>query len=189
MTITAAVEVVAERYKAVGAVLGPLFSRPADLNIRRLGAGRSYTVGLVPRGVNPATVTAPDQVRVQTKGVGVFANYYEVWIPLVGSPNYYLERAYLHLHRKLSREDRDLQLLSLHCDPALAKDSSSYVYKRGPHLHIGGAHPNIDRAHVSLCVGDEELGGSDVDSITYKLAAAVEMISDEFFPHYLPQAA
>jgi hypothetical protein len=146
-------------------------------------------VGLVPRGTNPVTITAPDQIRVPTKETGIFANYYEVWQPQVGSANYELERAYLHLHRKLSRDDRDMQILCLHCDPALSPGSASYIYKRGPHLHIGGAAPNIDRAHVSLCIGDAELGGADLDTLTFKLAAAVEMISEEFFPHYVPIAA
>ena len=189
MAISAAIDVVAERHKAAASVLEPLFTRRADINMRRLGAGRSFIVGLVPRGINPATVTAPDQVRVPTKEKGIFANYYEVWLPQPGSPNYELERAYLHLHRKLGRDDQDVQLLSLHCDPSIEADIGSYIYKRGPHLHIGGASPNIDRAHVSLCVGDVDLGGADIDALTFKLAAAVEMISDEFFPHYAPLAA
>jgi len=189
LTIVAPVHVVAERYRAASAVLEPLFSRKADMNVRRLGAGRSFVVGLVPRGVNPATITAPDHLRVPTRATGVFINYYEVWLPLSGSSDYQLERVYLHVYRRANREDVDQQLLSLHCDPALAVGSDSYIYKRGPHLHVGGAIPNIDRAHVSLCIGDDDLGGKDVDSLTYKFAVAVEMISDEFFPHYVGIAA
>ena len=184
MTIEASIDVVTSRWKTVPRIVEPLFAKRSDAHGGRLGAGRTFTVGLTPRSGRAETITAPDQVRVPTKVRGLFANYYEVWIPDQRGTTFKMDRAYLHLHRQRHRDDDDVQLLSLHCDPALPTSQPAYIYKRGPHLHVGGASPNIDRAHISLCLGDVELGGADVDALTDRFSQAVRMISEEILEFY-----
>lgn len=185
MPITASIEEVVKRPKAVIAIIAPLFDDLRRIEVRRLGVGRNYVVGLVAKGVDPSSVTVPDEMRIATKAVGIFINYHEVWLPDSGSATYEMERAYLHVHQKTSRDAPDRQILSLHCDPKLEPTDASFRYKRGPHIHLGGADPNIDRAHISVCLTDANMGGNDVGAISSTLSAAVSMIDAEIFPHYL----
>ncbi len=48
--------------------------------------------------------------------------------------------------------------------------------------HLEGADPNVSRAHISLCISDEELGGTDLRGIMFTMADAVRMIAAELFP-------
>jgi hypothetical protein len=61
------------------------------------------------------------------------------------------------------------------------------VYKRGPHLHVGGGSPNIDRAHISLCVNDNAFGGGTIEELTATFSKCVTMINDEILPRYSEQ--
>lgn len=92
-----------------------------------------------------------------------------------------LDRAYLHLHLKSLD---DLQAASLHCDPMTEKSEVNYTYKRGPHLHIAGATPDISRAHVSLCVSDRAKGGNNLGSLTSTLKSGLSLLVDELIPAY-----
>jgi hypothetical protein len=60
----------------------------------------------------------------------------------------------------------------------------SYAYKRGPHLHILGGDPAIDKSHVAVCVNDKNYGGANISDLTESLAAATAMISAEILPQY-----
>jgi hypothetical protein len=173
-----------KRPKTVVAIIAPLFADRGKIEVRRLGVGRNFVVGLLPRGIDPSSVTAPDQLRIATKVPGIFVNYHEIWLPDSVSAFYEMERAYLHVHQKASRDAPDRQILSLHCDLKLQPGDASFRYKRGPHLHVGGADPNIDRAHISVCLNDPERGGNDVASLTSTLSEAVSMINSEILPHY-----
>ena len=87
----------------------------------------------------------------------------------------------MHMHL-IMRDARSRQVLSLHCDPELHRSDEHYLYRRGPHLHVEGADPSVDRAHISLCLLDAELGGGNIVRLTNSLTAAVRMIARELVP-------
>jgi hypothetical protein len=167
-------------------LLTPLVADRNRIMVAPLGAGQNFTLGVIPKNVAPADVAFPDTVRVPTKVEGVFLNYHEVWAPERTSDDYILNRSYMHVHLKRKQDSPDLQLLCLHCEPSLKqeKGDASFPYKRGPHLHIGGASPDIARAHIAICLNDSDFGGSDIDLLTKTLRAAVQMIRQEIFPRY-----
>lgn len=169
---------------AIGRLIEPLIANKTRIEVRRLGAGSTYTVGVLPKGTSPASVIAADQLRVPSRVPGVFFNYYEVWEPRERGAEFALERSYLHVYHKVSRDTPDKQLLSLHCDPLLDTQVPEHRYKKGPHLHVGGAVPNIDRAHLSLCVSDPDHGGADIARLSETLSEAIKMIGVEVFPRY-----
>jgi hypothetical protein len=177
-------KLIAARPRSVRENLICLVQRPDRMEVRPVGFGANVTIGCIPVGTNPATVTAPDQIRVPTRVPSIYFNYYEVWVPIRSSDRLLLERAYLHIHRRRDRDDQDVQLLALHTDPLLPDTAPSYIYKRGPHLHIGGANPNIDRAHIALCMNDPAQGGENLEMLTSTMAKCVAMIDQEVLPHY-----
>lgn len=165
-------------------LLAPLVGNPHRIDVRQISSGQSFTVALLPKGTAPASITAPDMVRVPSKAATVFINFYEVWLPKNASQVFYLERSYLHVHEQENRDAADSQLLSLHCDPTISSAVASYKLKRAPHLHIGGTAPNISRAHIGLCLNDAEFGGQTVEQLTSTLRLAISMIATEIFPFY-----
>jgi hypothetical protein len=172
-----------DRRKDVIRLITPLVDRNR-VEVRPLVGGQTYTLGLLSKGQDPAAVDSPSLVRVPTRSAGVFINYYEVWRLERETNDYLLDRAYMHLHLKRTERAPDIQLLCLHCDPLVAANDESFRYKKGPHLHVLGATPNIDRAHISLCLNDPNHGGGDVDTLTASLELAVKMIQREIFPRY-----
>ncbi|WP_414473573.1 hypothetical protein [Microvirga sp. M2] len=172
------------RRKDVIRLVAPLVADRNRIDARPVGAGQNHTLGVLPKGQAPAAVLSPDSIRVPTKVDGVFFNYYEVWILVPKTSDYLLERAYMHIHLKKTKDAPDRQLLCLHCDPLLKATDQSYVYKRGPHLHVGGAAPNIDRSHIAICLNDPQFGGADLQSLTQTFQAAIKMIEKEILPSY-----
>ena len=172
-----------ERSRAVSNISTPILADRGKVEVRRIGIGRnSYTLGVLPRGFDAAAIRNPEEPRVPTRVEKLFVNYYEVWLPDTLSSNFRLERAYMHLHVSYGREAGDRRILSLHCDPALSPKADHYRYKRGPHLHIDGAEPRLDRAHIPLCLSDPDLGGKTALTLTGSLKAAVEMIKSQLLP-------
>ncbi|HTB04400.1 MAG TPA: hypothetical protein VK804_28370 [Bradyrhizobium sp.] len=107
-------------------------------------------------------------------------NYYESWKQGGKADEYYLDRAYMHIH--LAAGSLPQQIFSLHCDPSLHPSSGHFQYKRGPHVHVEGAKPNVSHAHISLCLMDQNLGGADLPTLTLSFGQAVKMIADELLP-------
>jgi hypothetical protein len=173
-----------ERRPAIIRLLAPLVADRGRIEIRRIGAGLTYTLGVLNKGQSPNLITDADLIRVPTLVRGVFLNYYEVWVSDRDSGEYVLDRAYMHVHLKKADEAPDRQILCLHCDPRLSTQHQSFAYRRGPHLHVLGASPNIDRSHISVCLTDPQHGGADVHVLTQTLQLAVKMIEREIFPHY-----
>ncbi|MEC9067785.1 MAG: hypothetical protein VX569_10955 [Pseudomonadota bacterium] len=169
------------RFGDVAALIAPLLSPEDYFEAARLTAVRDYTIGILPFGYAAETVMDPSNVRFPTNWDDVFFNYHERWVPIDGGRRFALERAYLHLY--LSSLD-DLQAASLHCDPMLEKSEVNYRYKRGPHLHIAGAIPDISRAHVSVCVADTARGGNNLGSLTSTFKAGLRLLIDELIPSY-----
>lgn len=170
------------RPTAIAALVRPLLRSPKSTSVRPLGFA-DHVLGVVPNGLNPSQ-TAPDQIRVPCTRVGIFMNYHERWTQSIIDQAWSLDRAYLHIYRKRSREDRDVQLLCLHCDPDLKDTSHSAVYKTGPHLHIRGGEPALDKAHLAICVNDADLGGTNISTLTETLRSAVRLIELEILPYY-----
>lgn len=171
------------RSKDVMRVLSPLVDRNR-IDVRSTPRSRTYTIGVLPRGYAAGSLDNPSSIRAPTKLDGVYFNYYEVWVIETKTNEYLLDRAYLHLHLKKTNSAQDAQVLCLHCDPQTSLSDGSTAYRRGPHLHIMGAIPNIDRAHIALCLNDPYYGGTDVHKLTRTLESAVKMIAREIFPRY-----
>ena len=162
-------------------ILAPLLPQPPNSSVRQLGLGRDrYILGVLPRNRVPTSVLNPEEAIVPTRLFGVSLNYYEIWRPLGGTEKYYLDRAYMHIHLTTGGAKR--QVLALHCDPALNPSEHHYQYKRGPHMHIEGAVPSVSRAHISVCLLDNELGGAEIGRLTTSFRAAVVMVAKELFP-------
>jgi hypothetical protein len=173
-----------QRRPAIIRLISPLVRDRNRIEIRQLPGGQNYTICLLNKGQSPSTIASADLIRVPTKIDGVFANYYELWLPERQSGRYLLERAYMHIYSKKNSQAQDKQILCLHCDPLIKTSDRSFAYKRGPHLHVIGATPNIDRSHISICLNDPNFGGADVQTLTLTLQSAVKMIEHEILPHY-----
>ena len=178
-------ELATKRQSAIRGLITPLVYDRNRIEVRRVGGAQTFTLSVINSGQSPASVINADWVRVKTKVDGVFINYYEVWVSDRDTKEYLLERAYMHVHLKKSNEAADKQILCLHCDPLLKSSDQSFSYKRGPHLHVLGASPNIDRSHIAICLTDPNYGGADIHILTHTLQSAVKMIEREIFPHYL----
>lgn len=169
------------RRTVVRRLLSPLLQTDHHTQVQQIGPGKNaFTLGALPIGAAPSPSINPEDPRVPTIVRRIFLNYYETWKHSPEDDNYLLDRAYMHIH--LQKSSNSKQLLSLHCDPCLSVSEQHYRYKRGPHLHLEGGDPNIDRAHISLCLHDSRLGGDSVDELTSMLREAVRMIKAEMFP-------
>jgi hypothetical protein len=167
------------------AILEPVLAQPERFEITRFPQVSNFTIGAVPRGYAVQTIMDPSSLRLRTRWEDIYFNYHEIW-RLGGKPQMYImDRAYLHFYLRNVEGLDELQALSLHCDPALDKNDAHYRYRRGPHFHIGGATPNIDRAHVSLCVSDAALGGNNLGALTRTLRDSLGMAIHEVIPQYI----
>lgn len=185
MTIGLPADRLFRRLTDVKLLIEPVLGDPARFEVARFPQTSDFTIGVVPRGYAVDMIMDPSSLRIKTRWEDLYFNYHEVWLSSVKTQKFIMERAYLHFYlRNLDGLD-ELQALSLHCDPALDKSHAHYRYQRGPHFHIGGASPNIDRAHVSLCVSDTALGGNNLGALTRTLSHSLGMVIDEFIPHYV----
>lgn len=171
-----------KRGATVRRLLSPLLVTNHQAHVQQIGPGKdAFTLGALPIGAVASPSINPEQPRVPTKIQRLFLNYYETWRLGTDGDVYLLDRAYLHIHlTKPSQETK--QLLSLHCDPCMLSSAQHYRYKRGPHLHIEGAEPSVDRAHISLCLHDDRLGGDTTQELTTIFGEAIRMIEKELFP-------
>jgi hypothetical protein len=164
-------------------LVGPLVADRNRIEIRPVGLGQNIRLGVINKGTIPQAILDVDLIRIPTKVRGVFLNYYELWLSQ-SNGNYDLDRTYLHLNLKRSSDETERQILCLHCDVTLQVSSTVSPFKLGPHLHVGGANPDISKAHIGICINDANKGGSTVESLTKTLSLAVSMISLEIFPRY-----
>jgi hypothetical protein len=179
--VTADAETLTNRGKLVRRLVEPLLPSPSRIFVKSVGARKNAYILAVVRNNEPELATLnPEQPLVQTRVNSVLLNYHEILHSLPQANDYYLERAYMHCY--LREEPRPRQILSLHCDPALAQGDVRFAYGRGPHLHLAGARPEVGRAHISLCLGDPDRGGSTLNDLMARFKAAVQMIADEIFP-------
>lgn len=169
------------RFDDLRSFISPLLSVSDLFEPQRLPSVRDYTIGILPFGYSAESVLDPSELRFPTKWDKIFFNYHERWVPIQGGKAFGLQRAYLHLYLSVLG---DLQAASLHCDPMMAKVESNYRYKRGPHLHLAGGLPDISRAHVSICVADNALGGNNLGSLTRTLQSGLGMLIEELIPVY-----
>lgn len=185
MTVGLPADRLVRRFNEVKAFLDPILERRDRFEVGRLPQAPEFTIGIVPRGYAVHTVIDPSALRLVSKWENIYFNYHEMWRPAGSAGRYLMDRAYLHFYIRDHEGERELQALSLHCDPALDRGESSFRYRRGPHLHIGGAEPNIDRAHLSLCVADAALGGNNLGALTKTLKGSLGLVVDEIIPQYL----
>lgn len=171
------------RQRDIRRILSPLVNDRNKIEIRPIGSGLTYTLGVVSAGFSPASITDANSIRVKTKVDGIYFNYYEVWVDLDRRGDYVLERAYLHIHQ-IAKSLADRQILCLHCDPLIKPGDVSYFYKRSPHLHVLGGSPDISKSHIAVCLNDKDYGGADIIALTKTLESAIKMIGIEIFPRY-----
>lgn len=164
-------------------LLRPLVADFTALNVRQLNGVADYVLGPVPFGSGFGNISDPDELRIPTRWDGLYFNYHEIW-QYDGSKFYDLNRAYLHLYLARGRSSDDLNTLCLHCDPVMKIGEQGYAYKRGPHLHLMTANPDIARAHISLCIGDNQFGGNKVSAVMSRMKKSVQLIADEVAPRY-----
>ena len=169
------------RYGDLKSLIAPLLSEADLFQAQRLPSVRDFTIGILPFGYSAESVLDPSEVRFPTNWAGIFFKYHERWISIEGGRAFGLERAYLHLYLSALG---DLQAASLHCDPMTEKTEPGYRYKRGPHLHIAGAIPDVSRAHVAICISDIARGGNNLGSLTRTLKSGLAMLVDELIPAY-----
>jgi hypothetical protein len=172
------------RPTAILNLIKPLLPNPPKAQVRRVGRGiASVTFGILPHGMAATPAVNPEDPRVPSRLTGLFLNYYETWRAADRDVDlFHLHQAYMHVHIKTGGTARDRQVLSLHCDPSMPESEAHFAYKRGPHVHVEGAEPRIDRAHISLCVADPARGGDNISALTEHLRASVRMVAAELFP-------
>ena len=94
-----------------------------------------------------------------------------------------LDKAYLTIYERkeplYSVEEREY--LCLHCDPNEGDDgeSTSAIYKKGPHLHIKVAEHPSPQALLALAIGYLEWVLANAANITEALKKIIQMIKDE----------
>jgi hypothetical protein len=170
-----------ERRRAVRRLVAPILPQPPNAVVEQVGLVRNaYVIGVLPVGRSPTSYQNPEEILVATRSPKILMNYYETWRPRANSGEYSLDKAYMHIHSVFSSEAK--QIFSLHCDPCLHPSERHFRYKRGPHVHIEGAVPDVSRGHISLCLAHKDLGGTDILSLTSSLAEAVNMIASELLP-------
>ena len=170
-----------DRRSSVRRLVSPLLPQPPNVTVEQIGLSRdSYTLSVLPHGRRPNSVLNPEEVLVATRVPSVLMNYYETWRQSSEVDEYYLDRIYMHVH--IGARSRPRQVLSLHCDPSMKASDVHFRYKRGPHFHIEGATPSVSRAHISLCLGDQDFGGSNLQALTSRFGEAVRLIAAELFP-------
>lgn len=179
--ILASEELHRTRRQAVRQLVAPLLPQRSNSIVERIGINRdAFTLSVIPHGRQPSSFLNPEEPLVGTRLPKLLLNYHEVWKLQNPGDEYNLDRVYMHLH--LASPSKAQQIFSLHCDPSMKQSEAHFRYRRGPHIHIDGATPNIGRAHVSLCLMDKDLGGTDLSTLMAGFREAVKMIISEFFP-------
>jgi hypothetical protein len=112
-----------------------------------------------------------------------FINYFEVWSIQSGGARFHLEKAYLHLLSPYSDGTGDEEILALHCDPTILPHEASYLYKRGPHLHISSRRKNFGKAHIALCLNELDNVCEDYGKFSSAFSEIIGMIDKEFLPN------
>jgi hypothetical protein len=92
------------------------------------------------------------------------------------------------MHFHLTSGAKPRQVFSLHCDPSLNEGDVHFRYKRGPHIHVDGANPDVSRAHISLFLMDTAKGGADLKTLMANFGEAVQMVAREIFPRWQRRA-
>jgi hypothetical protein len=174
----------------------PLSITEADLTAKRWSTFNKIFASITPRGrvqsflrPTPQGVIAglgtdrfgsnPRRARHSSRVPGIFINYFEVWIAQPNAKTFSLERAYFHLDAPLANGVGDDEILALHCDALIPKNTPSFTYKRGLHFHFPGAKRNLGKAHIALCLSDMERTCSEFDRYSSAFAAIIKMIDEE----------
>jgi hypothetical protein len=170
-----------DRRFGVRRLVSPLLPQPPNIIVEQTGLGRNaYTLSVLPSNRQPSTVLNPEEVMVRTRAPNVLMNYYETWRKGGEADEYYLDILYMHMH--IAARPKSQQVLSLHCDPSMRSSEPHYRYKRGPHFHFEGAAPDVSRAHVSVCLVDRHLGGSNLEALMATFGEEVRLIAAELLP-------
>ena len=114
----------------------------------------------------------------------ISGQYYEHWRPTDQPEKLRLERAYLNIflvNRETHRYDK---LISIHSDPYEEKNELSYLYKRGPHLHVQKAGHPIPKCHFPLNFTELDNVLSSINNITEALKNAIKIVQDEVLIRY-----
>jgi len=105
-----------------------------------------------------------------------------VWHSKERGRTFILNKAYFHLDAPLSRGQGDEEVLAVHCDPMITSGEVSFVYKRGPHMHVSGNKRDISKAHIALCLSNLEHTCSSFDAYWFAFEGILKMVNEEILP-------
>jgi hypothetical protein len=121
--------------------------------------------------------------RFKTTKTGIFAMYYERWVPadINRYDTYYLDRAYFHIYELEDNRHPDTlkEFVCLHCDPNESDQEAHAGYKRVPHIHIKAAKAPIPHSHLSLGIDFSKEILESADTLFSSFQSAITLINDE----------
>lgn len=175
-SIRATETAVAKRQTSAGRLLSPvtgregipIYLKPTPHGVF-LGAGEANSLPF-----------DASEIMVTTKRWNIVVNFFELWKQSSNAGELWLCRSYVHLRRVDEDSVDEEELLALHFDAEIAEEDESYIYKRGPHIHVrGGKHP-FAHSHVALALQVLEITCADLNSFDTAYYEFLRMIEIEF---------
>ena len=118
--------------------------------------------------------------KFQTACRDCVAGYMEVWRRSSEDDRIYLlALAYLDISVRNENTKGFDEIICLHADPDANEDDESYLYKRGPHIHVSAATDPIPKSHIALELSNNDQILTSLDYFNTVFARSVTMIRDE----------
>lgn len=186
------------RIQQIGAMLAPLTHTRAGVEQLPFGGSVVFAAHTGPR---PRDVHFRDW-RVNTFVPNVRGLYFERWTKADrAARTLYLECANLHL--LFRKQDREHELVLLHCEPNVAEDPPGdrnaggnqaplrhAEYKRSLHLHVAQASFPLDHSHFPLYRAGSPLSFTSLDEFQAAQTGVVEVLREQvlrLYEHELQQ--
>ena len=167
---------ISSRHNPIRKLLRPLRSN-RDVGCT-IAAGK-YAGGKIVAAHDGNPCGDPMEWRFRTFVNGIWAQYFELWIPFDNDTKLLLERAYLHIFKMGIRRGSLKEFIFVHCDPETSDGIQLAKYKKGPHLHVRAAEEPLPKSHFPLNMGHLHDVLISINSLTTALEDAVRVISDE----------
>ena len=163
------------RLKKVQAILRPLAKKgkPVPCNFVPNPRAKSICGHGGGPGQDHTNIWFPTSVN------GIQGQYHEIWYPLGGEHEWWMERAYFGIRRVVRTLAKAEEILCVHSDPMCDVDDPVGSYKRGPHLHVSVAQSPIAKAHFPLNLGHLEDVLSSCDNLSQAISLAIKVVCDE----------
>jgi hypothetical protein len=86
----------------------------------------------------------------RTPVLDILAQYFEEWTADPTLSRWELRQACLHIVRMTGPRQPPLEVLAVHCEPAVTGNSVKDRLKKGPHVHLKQAGDPLAHAHIPL---------------------------------------